>query len=209
MNENQQKLLDLAKKRDISKMTFREIGRELGIPNPQTIIYHLDQLKKRGLLYLDTQKRQRVAKPKAAIVDNFFRIPVLGSASCGPAAQVAEEHIEGYLTISQKSIDRSRPAGLIAVKAVGESLNMAKLPGGNIESGDYVVVDCNKQPRNGEYVLSVIDGLANFKKFFKDDGEIRLVSESTENIPPIVLHEQDLSTSGYLVNGVVVRVVKK
>jgi SOS-response transcriptional repressor LexA len=209
MNENQQKLLDLAKKRDISKMTFREIGRELGIPNPQTIIYHLDQLKKRGLLYLDTQKRQMVAKPKAAIVDNFFRIPVLGSASCGPAAQVAEEHIEGYLTISQKSIDRSRPAGLIAVKAVGESLNMAKLPGGNIESGDYVVVDCNKQPRNGEYVLSVIDGLANFKKFFKDDGEIRLVSESTENIPPIVLHEQDLSTSGYLVNGVVVRVVKK
>ena len=209
MHENQQKILSLAKKEDISKLGYREIGRKLDIPNPQSVIHHLEQLKKKGLLYLDSQKRQRVAKPKAFIVNNFFKIPVLGSANCGPAAQVAEQQIQGYLRISQKSLDRSKPTGLIAVKAVGESLNMAKLPGGSIESGDYVVVDCNKQPRNGDYVLSVIDELANFKKFFKEDGEIRLISESTEDIPPIVLHEQDLSTSGYLVNGVVVRVIKK
>lgn len=210
MNENQQKIIELAKKKDISKMSFRKIGRELGISNPQTVIYHLDQLKKKGLLYLDIKKRQRVASPKAFLVDNFFNIPVVGSANCGPAMELAQEDIQGYLKISQRSIKKSKPDGLIAIKAVGESLNKSNISGDNVESGDYVIVDCKQQPSNGDYVLSIIDGAANFKKFFKDDSkhEIRLVSESTQEIPPIILHESDINSSGYMVNGVVVRVVK-
>lgn len=210
MNKNQQKIVELAKKKDISKMGFREIGRELGIPNPQTVIYHLEQLKKKGRIYFDTKKRQRVAKPKAFAVDNFFSIPAVGSANCGPALELAQEDIQGYLKISKKAIKRSRPDGLIAVRAVGESLNKAKIEGDNIENGDYVIVDCKQRPNNGDYVLSIIDGAANFKKFFKDEEkhEIRLVSESTIDMPPIILHEEDLETSGYLVNGVVIRVIK-
>jgi repressor LexA len=210
MNENQQKIIELAKKKDISKMTFREIGRELGIPNPQTVIYHLGQLKKNGLLYLDIKKRQRVSKPKAFAVDKLFSIPLVGSANCGPAMELAQENIQKYLKITQTSLKRSKPDGLIAVRAVGESLNKADIRGENIEDGDYVVVDCKQQPSNGDYVLSIIDGAANFKKFFKDDSknEIRLVSESTQEIPPIILHESDINSSGYMVNGVVVRVIK-
>ncbi len=212
MSKNQQKIIELAKKKDISKMGFREIGRELGIPNPQTVIYHLEQLKKRGLLYFDTEKRQRVAKPKAFAMDNFFNIPVLGFANCGPAMELAQEDIHGYLKISQKSVGRSKPDGLIAIKAVGDSLNDAKIgvDKDSINDGDYVIVDCNRQPNSGDYVLSVMDEAANFKKFFKDDKrrEIRLTSESKREIPPIILHESDVNSSGYMVNGVVVRVVK-
>ena len=212
MNDNQEKIIKLAKQKDISKMSFREIGRELGITNPQTVIYHLGQLKKKGLLYLDTKKRQRVSKPKAFTVDNFFNIPVLGSANCGPATELAQEHIQGYLKISQKSVGRSRPDGLIAIKAVGDSLNDAKVGNSkeSIDDGDYVIVDCKQQPNNGDYVLSVIDEAANFKKFFKDNKkhEIRLTSESKREIPPIILHESDLNSSGYMINGVAVRVVK-
>jgi len=210
MNKNQQKIIDLAKKKDISKMGYREIGRELGIINPQTVIYHLRQLKKKGLLYFDLEKKQRVAKPKAFAVDNFFSIPIVGAANCGPAMELAQEDIQGYLRISKKSIQKSRPDGLIIVRAVGDSLNRANIGGDNIENNDYVVVDCKRQPNNGEYVLSIIDGAANFKKFFKDDKkhEIHLLSESTRDIPPIVLHEEDLSASDYLVSGVVIRVIK-
>lgn len=210
MNKNQQKIVELAKKKNISKMSFREIGRELNIPNPQTVIYHLEQLQKKGLLYFDTKKRQRVAKPKAFVMDNFFNIPVVGSANCGPAMELAQEDIQGYLKISQRSIKKSKPDGLIAVRAVGNSLNKAKVEGDNIENGDYVIVDCKQQPNSGDYVLSIIDGAANFKKFFKDEKnhEIRLVSESTEEFHPIILHESDIDSSGYMVNGVVVRVIK-
>jgi repressor LexA len=212
MNENQQKIIDLAKKKDISKMTYREIAREIGALYPQTVIHHLEQLKKKGLLYFDTKKRQRVAKPKAFSVDNFFNIPVLGSANCGPATELAQENIQGYLKISQKSVGRSRPDGLIAIKAVGDSLNDAKVGKSkeSVDDGDYVIVDCKQQPSDGDYVLSIIDEAANFKKFFKDNKkhEIRLVSESKREIPPIILHESDLNSSGYMVNGVAVRVIK-
>lgn len=213
MNINQEKIIELAKKKDLSKMKFREIARELGINNVQTVIYHMGQLRKKGLLYFDPKKRQQVAQTKAFIVDNLFNIPIVGHANCGQATELAQNDILGYLKIGQKVVARTRPDGLIAVRAVGSSLNKANIEGSgdNIEDGDYVIVDCKQEPINGKYVLSVIDGAANFKKYYKDDEnkEIRLVSESTLDIPPIVLHEEDLESSGYLVNGVVVRVIKK
>lgn len=210
MHENQLKIIELAKKKDISKMGYREIARELGIANPQTVIYHIEKLKQNGMFYYDSGSRPKVPKPKAFFSGNFFNIPVVGSANCGPAMELAQEDIRGYLKISENAIGRSKPDGLMAVKAVGHSLNNADIDGDNIEEGDYVIVDCNKQPKNGDYVLSVIDGGANFKKFYKDDvkGEIRLMSESTYEIPPIIIHEEDIEPSGYLVNGVVVRVIK-
>ncbi|MFA5742692.1 MAG: S24 family peptidase [Candidatus Paceibacterota bacterium] len=211
MNANQQKIIKLAGEKDISKMSYREIGRELGIENPQTVIYHIEQLKKKGLIYFDSQKKcQKVAKLEAFATDKMFNIPIVGCASCGPALELTQDIIQGYLKISQKLIKRPTPQGLIAVKAVGESLNKADVNGDNIENGDYVIVNCNKAPENGDYVLSSIDGAANFKKYYKDNKrkEIRLVSESTMDIPPIVLHQEDLDAFGYAVNGVVVRVVK-
>jgi len=212
MNKNQENILNLAKTKDISHMSFREIGRKLKIENPQTVIYHLEQLKKKGLIYFDTrEKRQKVAKMKAFIINNFFSIPIVGSANCGPALELAEEDIQGYLKVSKKSLHRSNPNGLIVVKAIGDSLNRADIQGDSIKDGDYVIVDTKEHPHDGQYVLSIIDGAANFKKFYenKEKQEVRLVSESTLDIPPIVLHREDLESSGYLVNGVVVKVVKK
>lgn len=210
MNENQQKLLDFAKKYDISSFSYREIARRLKISSPQVVIHHLDQLKKKGLIYFDKNKKQKIAQPKSFVVDNFFNIPIVGSANCGPACELAEEQITGFLKISRRIINRSNGDGLIALKAVGQSLNQANILGEKVDEGDLLIVDCNKQPKNNDYVLSVIDGAANFKKFFKDDKkeEIRLISESTLDIPPIILHKDDLETSGYLVNGVVIKVIK-
>lgn len=211
MNEKQQKILDFVMENDISKLSYREIAKRLKLSSPQIVIHHLNQLRKRGLIYQDKDKNHRVAKLKSSSVDNFFRIPIVGAANCGPAMELAQESITGFLTISQRILNKSNGKDLIAVKAVGNSLNRAKIFGDNVNDGDYLIVDCSKrQPEDGEYVLSVMDGVANFKKFFKDDDskEIRLVSESTLNIPPIILHEDDLETSGYLVNGVVIKVVK-
>jgi len=124
--------------------------------------------------------------------------------------ELAQENIQGYLRISKRYIKISRPHRLIAVRAVGQSLNKANIGGDNIEDGNYVIIDCKQQPNDSGYVLSIIDRAANFKKFFKDDKkhEIRLVSESTQEFHPIILHKSDMNASGYTVNGVVVRVVK-
>lgn len=211
MNENQQKILNFAKENNISSLSYREIAKRLKLSSPQIVIHHLEQLKKKGLIYFDKDKKQRIAKPKSFSVDNFFNIPIVGSANCGSACELAQEQITGFLKISKKALNTSNGEGLIALKAVGQSLNKANIFGDSVNEGDYLIVDCKKQPKNHDYILSVIDGAANFKKFFKDDKkeEIRLVSESTLDIPPIILHKDDLESSGYLVNGVVIKVVKK
>ena len=56
--------------------------------------------------------------------------------------------------------------------------------------------------------MSVINGLANIKKYIADTERrrITLISESKSFFPPIYLHEDDLSD--YLVNGKVVTVIK-
>jgi len=210
MHENQEKILKLAGERDLSKMSFREMGRLLGIKEPQTVIYHLKKLRDKNMLYFDSAKKQRVAKPRAFMANDFFNIPVLGSANCGQALELAQQNILGFLKISPKILERKKPDQLYVVKAVGDSMNEAEnIKGGPIDDGDYVVVDhADTSPKNGDYVLSIIDGAANIKRFYKERKEIRLVSESKREIPPIVLHADDLDNHGYLVSGVVVRVIK-
>jgi len=91
---------------------------------------------------------------------------------------------------------------------VGPSMNMAKTPGGSIENGDYVIIDSvDRVPNNGDYVVSVIDGCANIKKFLEEENRVVLISESStpEKFPPIFIYEGD----EFLINGKVVQVVKK
>ncbi len=64
----------------------------------------------------------------------------------------------------------------------------------------------DKNVKNGDIVLSIIDGMANIKKFFldKEHGQAILMSESTKEFPPIYIHEDD----DFMINGKVVQVIK-
>lgn len=208
MHTLQEKLLQLASVHNLSGLTLREIGELIGEKHPQKIKHHLEQLVQKGLIELDresgTIKRvYRSIDPSAL----FITIPILGSANCGPATFFADQNIQGYLKISGKLIKPSE--GLFAVRAIGSSMDKANIHGKSIEDGDYVIVDSKRiDPQNKDYVLSVIDGMCNIKRFFKDNftEQIILVSESTREIPPIVIHPEDLQ---YLINGKVIQVIKK
>lgn len=89
-------------------------------------------------------------------------------------------------------------------------MNRASVNGERIEDGDYVVVDATvKNPNNGDYVVSVIDEVANIKRFYKDPKheQIMLVAESTTPYAPIYIHQDDMQS--YVVAGRVVQVIKK
>ena len=206
MNINQEKILKLAQERDISRLSLREIGKEVGIKNAQNVKHHLNQLIDKGLLVYKKNKNLLVVGNKVNKKGNLLSLPILASANCGPALRFANEELEGYLKVSSKLIKKSTTNGLIVVRAIGSSLNLAKIEGKSIEDGDYVIVDCkNNNPINGDYVLSIIDGVANMKRFYKKSNEIRLISESTLEIPPIVIHRDD----DYMISGVILMVVKK
>lgn len=213
MNIAQQKLLELATKKNLRSMTLRETGSLIGVDHPQVVKYHLNQLIKKGLIKVD-QKSEKIKRLKAgATNDNsFYRIPILGSANCGEATYIAEEIPEGMLLVSRTNIKGLRIEDLFALKAVGNSMNRASVGDdkARIENGDYVLIDKAKiSPANGQYVLSIIEGLANIKKFMIDrvNRQAVLISESTQHYPPIHIHEDDMPY--FRINGTVVKVIKK
>lgn len=206
----QQKILDLSDRVNLANLTLREIGNQIGEPDqPQKIKHHLEQLFKKTFLKRVGKTITRVTNEPG---DDFYFIPVLGAANCGQAVTFADEHIEGYLTVSPKILrGRFRPDHTFAVQAIGNSMNQAHLNGLSIEEGDYVVVDNEQRSLmdyNNKYVLSVISGMANIKRLKIDEQNqrIMLLSESTETYPPIYIHSEDFSD--YMVNGLITDVIK-
>jgi repressor LexA len=213
MHELQEKLLKLAQEENLGLLTLREMGAKIGVRSPQIVKHHLGQLQKKGLVRIDKIKGI-VEKTQPGWVKGFLdtakllSIPIIGTANAGPALAIAEGNIEGYLRISSTLIRPKNVETFFALKVDGPSMNRAVVNGKRIEDGDYVIID-NSQvaPRNGDIVLSVIDGLANIKKFFfdKENKQILLLSESTKRIPPIYISSKD----DYHVEGKVVQVIKK
>ena len=194
---------------DLGKLSLREIGKMIGQEgSPQKIKHHLLQLEKNGFVKINRVKKEiEGIRISIAKKNSLFAVPILGGASAGPATIFAEENIDGYLRISSKLLNKRK--GIFAVKVYGSSMNKANIKGHAIDDGDFIIVDSEyKSPKNGDYVLSVIDGVANVKKYYKDKDNDRIVlmSESTVNYAPIFIHKDDLEK--YLVNGRVVQVIK-
>ena len=88
-------------------------------------------------------------------------------------------------------------------------MNKANIDGKNLEEGDFVLIDSlYKNPKNGDYVLSVIEGCANLKKFERNSktGEVMLLSESKDpKHKPIYLSSKD----DFMINGKIISVIKK
>ncbi len=191
-------------------MSLRKIGDLIGESNqPQKVKHHLLQLEKNGLLSINRSNRIMVRTAPGLIHNSkLISVPILGSANCGTATIYADQNIEGYLRVSGRILSRKKD--VFAIKASGYSMNKANINGDSIEDGDYVVVDPKyRSVKNGDYVLSIIDGVANIKRFFKDitNKRIILLSESSASYSPIFIHFDDLDR--YLVNGKIIQVIKK
>jgi repressor LexA len=208
MHQIQKDLLSLSRNINLGERSLREIGSLIGVNHPQKVQHHLKQLEKKGFIMIDkaskTIKNLNTDLKKEA---RFINVPIVGSANCGPAELLADENIEGFLKVSKSNLPKRK---VFAVTADGDSMNKADINGKSIKSGDYVIIDPeNRSPEHGEYVLSVIDGAANIKRFYKDDEnkQIVLTSESTYDYPPIYIHQDDFED--FMINGKVVEVIAK
>lgn len=202
----------------ISKNTIApsldEIRRNFGFVSVSTAHYHLEKLKAGGFLERAIGRARAIELQPFDFVGmsisgdmmgiEFITIPLLGSANCGPAELLAEENITGYVSVRKSLIHKK--SGIFAVRAVGKSLNQANIKGKSIEEGDIILIDGeDRDAKHGDYVLSIIDGAANLKKFTVEKGNVMLVSESTESFKPIFVMPGD----NWVVNGKIIAVVKQ
>jgi len=194
--------------------SLEEIQEHFGLASVSTAYYYVTRLQKEGYLKKDAhQPRSISVQPIEAIKTilpkqiKSLSVPVLGAANAGQAVLNAEENIEGYLRVSRDVLNRKD--GIFALRVRGNSMNKAKIAGKNLEEGDFVLIDSEyKDPKDGDYVLSIIDGYANLKRFKRENktGQIMLVSESTNpKHKPIYISSED----DYMVNGKILAVVKK
>lgn len=194
--------------------SLAEIAHFFNVSIP-TIHQHITYLQQKNLLSVKKNKKRSIDVHVNTNANNStknikldsFAIPILGAANAGPAALFAEENVEGYLKVSRSALNRKD--GVFALRVEGDSMNKAKICKKNLKEGDFVLIDSEyKTPRNGDYVLSIIDGAANLKKFERDakTGDVKLVSESTNpKHKPIHISSED----NFMVNGKIIGVIKK
>ena len=205
MHKLQEKLLRTIGTENLSGMALRDIGGLVGEKSAQKIKHHLTQLSKKGFIAYNPARRE-IRRVQEISREGFVSLPIVGSANCGPATIFADENVTGYLKVSKKLVPRG--GKLFVLRADGNSMNKANIKGKNIEDGDFVIVDAEKSnPEPGQYIISVIDEMANIKKFVPDRKNKRIVlrSESTKDYLPIFIHEND----NYRFAGRVVDVMKK
>jgi len=214
----QQKLLALSKSENLAKMSLREMASAIGMrdESPQKIKHHIEQLQKKGFINIDRENGVMtrssalpgIAEGLLETTGKVFSIPILGTANCGPATLYAEENFQGFLRVSSKLIGKSRPLGLYAVRAEGNSMNRADINGKKIEDGDFVIVDSNnKNARSNDIVLAIIENRATVKRFINDlaNEQIVLIADSSFNYDPIYLHASD----DFSISGKVVSIIKR
>lgn len=196
--------------------SLEETRKHFGLASVSTVHHYVTKLTEGGYLSREPNHPRSTAILAGDFMGSpvmgnvfgleFISIPLVGSANCGPAELLAEENIEGYLRVPRDMVPKK--SGIFALRAVGKSLNRANIQGKSIDEGDIVLVDFeDRSARDGDYILSIIDGSANLKKYKKNvkTGEVTLVSETTEPWKPIFM----LTDDDWVVNGKIVGVIKK
>jgi SOS-response transcriptional repressor LexA len=215
MHPLQEKILQLAQMRDLSTLSYREIGRQLSEGedayervHPQNVKYHIDRL-------IDAEKLSPLQRPvaKVAMPDkhqaHLISIPIYGYANCGPATFFADNDIKGFLKISPTKLKSKNYQELFALIAEGESMNMSDIHGQNIQTGDFVVIDKSRRtPKEGERVVVVNNDMANIKKIYFDHDEHLVVLRSESNIDYNPIYVDPNENWDGLIGGTVIQVVK-
>jgi repressor LexA len=175
--------------------TVREIGEAVGLASPSTVHAHLANLERVGLIKRDPTKPRalelrRDPKPQAAPAgaEDVHRLPLVGEIAAG-GPLLAEQNVEDYLAVPEP-LARGGEEFLLRVK--GDSMINA-----GILEGDLVVVRREQTARDGEIVVALAGeddtaDEATVKRFFRENGRVRLQPENDALEPIYAEHVQIL-----------------
>lgn len=163
--------------------SVREIGEAVGLKSTSTVHGHLTRMEKKGLLRRDAMKPRAIGL--SAVFSPFDEnaslreIPVVGRVAAGTPI-LAEENIEETMTLPEEMVGSGE---LFILRVRGESMIQA-----GIMNDDYIVVHRQMNANNGEIVVAMIDDEATVKRFYKENGHIRLQPEN-DAMEPIIVPE--------------------
>jgi repressor LexA len=112
------------------------------------------------------------------------RVPLLGKVAAGQPI-LAEESWEDTLQIDRDLLGKQPDAVTFALRVQGDSMI-----GDGIFEGDVVLVRKQATARQGEIVVARIENEATVKRFFQENGGIRL-EPSNPRLSPLIVRGED------------------
>ena len=171
--------------------SYREIAEGMGLSSPATIHQHLQVLKTKGYLNMDRDvARGLELTGKSSCFGKAIELPLLGLITAGQPI----EAVEDKETMAVPA-DLVRDENAYVLKVKGESMIDE-----GIWSGDYVIVERNFSPKNGDVVVALLNNAyATLKKFYRETNRIRLQPANATMKP---IYCKDLAIQG-IVRGVI------
>ena len=146
--------------------SYQEIGEHFGLASKATVHAHIQALKKKGYLDSESGAPRSIEVAKSVFkTGKAIQLPLLGMIAAGAPIEAIEDREMVSVPVS---LVRDPNAYVLKVK--GESMIEE-----GIFDGDYVIVERNYYPKNGDVVVALLDNtLATLKKYFREKNRIRL-----------------------------------
>ena len=185
ITQKQSEILEYIKSQILNKgypPSVRDICTAVNLKSTSSVHAHLESLEKNGYIRRDPTKSRTIE----IIDDNFnlsrrevVNIPLLGQVAAGQPL-LAVENITNYFPIPAEYLPNE---DTFMLKVKGDSMvNMG------IYDGDQIIVKKQNTAHNGEVIVALVDDSATVKRFYKEEGHIRLQPEN-DTMDPIIVDD--------------------
>lgn len=185
---------DFIKKNGYSP-TLMEIGKALRLHSPATIHEHLKTLERKGFIKKNDNEVRGIEI--LGIYEDYtmsqaipgMELPLLGYIHAGKPLEPYDDPTATF-RVTANLVPQNKMGFVLQVK--GDSMiDDGILP------GDYVVLVKEDAVKDGDIVVALLEnGLATLKRFFREDGKVKLVPANSKMQP---IYATDVQVQGKMV----------
>lgn len=160
--------------------SYREIAAGLGLASPSTVHQHIQALCEKGVINTgeDGAARSIELCETEELSPMSVMLPMVGVITAGEPIEAIED-CEAMAVPADLMLDSENS---YVLKVKGRSM----IEDG-IFDGDYVIIERNHSPKNGEIVVALLDNaFATLKRFYREKDHIRLQPANSTMEPIIV-----------------------
>lgn len=175
--------------------SYREIAKQFDLSSTATVCQHIRALSEKGAINMGTDGEARSIELSETSIPTEMAVllPLAGLITAGEPIEAVEENE----TIAMPAAFVTDASNSFVLKVKGQSM----IEDG-ILNGDYVVVERNPSPKNGDVVVALIDNsYATLKHFYREPNRIRL-QPANSSMEPIYVKD-------CIVQGVVRAVIRQ
>jgi repressor LexA len=180
--------------------TLREIASNFGLASTFGVKRHLDALKKKGYLKIESFASRAITLNKISneydlektnFNSKIIPIPVVGRVAAGSPI-LSEENLEGTIAIDSSFFKNNKDC--FALKVTGDSMINA-----GIFEGDLVIVNPNEKVSQHDIVVARVDDEITVKNYEKKNDKIFLIPQNEKYQPIVVTERNNFSLVGKVI----------